>query len=165
MADPQALVIAQSAADALQFVGMPEGRIILGQAVTYMASAPKSNCAYMGIERALADVRHGKNGAVPKHLRDSHYPGAKELGHGIGYKYPHDYPMHQVEQQYLPDNLVGTRYYFEDDTVTARKNEDATCSAHKHRSEANTIAAHQSEDDTVTARKIGDAYKKGPAHE
>lgn len=165
MADPQALVVAQSAADALQFVGMPEGRIILGQAVTYMASAPKSNCAYMGIERALADVRHGKNGAVPKHLRDSHYPGAKELGHGIGYKYPHDYPMHQVEQQYLPDNLVGTRYYFEDDTVTARKIGDATCSAHKHRSEANTIAAHQSEDDTVTARKIGDAYKKGPAHE
>ena len=73
--------------------------------------------------------------------------------------------MHQVEQQYLPDNLVGTRYYFEDDTVAARKIGDATCSAHKHRSEASTIAAHQSEDDTVTARKIGDAYKKGPAHE
>lgn len=121
MADPQALVVAQSAASALQFVGMPEGRIILAQAVTYMATAPKSNCAYMGLENALADVRHGKNGAVPKHLRDSHYAGAKELGHGIGYKYPHNFPMHQVKQQYLPDNMVGTRYYFEDDTVTARK--------------------------------------------
>ena len=121
MADPQALVIAQSDANALQFVGMPEGRIILGQAVVYMATAPKSNCSYMGIERALADVRHGKNGPVPNHLRDSHYAGAKELGHGIGYKYPHNFPMHQVEQQYLPDTMVGTQYYIEDDTVIARK--------------------------------------------
>ncbi|MDO4280304.1 MAG: replication-associated recombination protein A [Peptococcaceae bacterium] len=121
MADPQALVVAQSAADALQFVGMPEGRIILAQAVVYMATAPKSNCAYMGVERALADVRHGKIGAVPKHLRDAHYKGAQELGHGIGYKYPHDFPMHQVEQQYLPDGMTDVRYYFEDDTVAARR--------------------------------------------
>lgn len=121
MADPQALVIAQSAANALQFVGMPEGRIILGQAVVYMAMAPKSNASYLGIDKALADVRKGKNGAVPNHLRDAHYAGAAELGHGLGYKYPHDYPMHQVEQQYLPDNLIGTHYYIEDDTVTAQK--------------------------------------------
>ena len=121
MADPQALVVAQSAANALQFVGMPEGRIILGQAVVYMATAPKSNASYLGIDKALADVRKGKNGAVPNHLRDAHYAGAAELGHGLGYKYPHDYPMHQVEQQYLPDCLVGTHYYIEDDTVTAQK--------------------------------------------
>ena len=121
MADPQALVIAQSAAQALQFVGMPEGRIILGQAVTYMANAPKSNASYLAIDKALATVRRGKNGAVPNHLCDAHYAGAAELGHGLGYKYPHDYPMHQVAQQYLPDNLVGTKFYVEDDTVTIQK--------------------------------------------
>lgn len=121
MADPQALVVAQSAANALQFVGMPEGRIILGQAVVYMATAPKSNASYLGIDHALNDVRKGKNGAVPNHLRDSHYSGATELGHGLGYKYPHNYPMHYIEQQYLPDDLVGTHYYIEDDTVTAQK--------------------------------------------
>ncbi len=121
MADPQALVVAQSAASALQFVGMPEGRLILSQAVVYMAKAPKSNASFLGIDKALGDVRRGKNGAVPNHLKDAHYQGAAELGHGLGYKYPHDYPMHQVKQQYLPDDLVGTRYYIEDDTVTAQK--------------------------------------------
>lgn len=117
MADPQALVVAQSAAQALQFVGMPEGRIILGQAVVYMAEAPKSNASYLGIDKALADVRRGKNGAVPNHLKDAHYAGAKELGHGLGYKYPHDFPHHQVPQQYLPDELVGTHYYIPDETA------------------------------------------------
>lgn len=123
MADPQALVIAQSAANALQFVGMPEGRIILGQAVVYMALAPKSNASYLGIEKALYDVHTGKNGAVPKHLRDTHYAGAKELGHGIGYKYPHDFPQHYIAQQYLPDALIENEYYIEDDTVRSQKKE------------------------------------------
>lgn len=103
MADPQALVIAQSAADALQFVGMPEGRIILGQAVTYMASAPKSNCAYMGIERAPADVRHGKNGAVPKHLRDAIILAQKNSATASATNIHTIISMHQVEQQYQPD--------------------------------------------------------------
>lgn len=116
-ADPQALVIAQSAADALQFVGMPEGRIILSHAVVYLANAPKSNAAYLAIDRALADVRKGRIGPVPLHLKDAHYKGAKNLGHGKGYLYPHDYPNHHISQQYLPDNLIGTVYYRPDDTV------------------------------------------------
>ena len=91
LADPNALVVAQSAANALQFVGLPEGRIILSEAVIYLACAPKSNSAYMAIDTALADLRSGKAAPVPKHLRDSHYKGAAKFGHGKGYKYPHDY--------------------------------------------------------------------------
>lgn len=121
MADPQALVIAQSAADALQFIGMPEGRIILSQACVYLCEAPKSNAAYLAIDKALADVRKGRTGPVPPHLRDAHYKGAKDLGHGKGYRYPHDYPGHYVDQDYLPDNLRGTTYYSPDDTVTKQK--------------------------------------------
>ncbi|MFM9413912.1 replication-associated recombination protein A [Peptococcus simiae] len=121
MADPQALVIAQSAADALQFIGMPEGRIILSQACVYLCEAPKSNAAYLAIDKALADVRKGRTGPVPPHLRDAHYKGAKDLGHGKGYRYPHDYPGHYVDQDYLPDNLRGTIYYSPDDTVTNQK--------------------------------------------
>lgn len=120
-ADPQALVIAQSAADALQFIGMPEGRIVLSHAVVYLANAPKSNAAYLAIDRALADVRKGRIGPVPLHLKDAHYKGAKNLGHGKGYLYPHDYPQHQVTQQYLPDALVGTVYYTPDDTVKTKE--------------------------------------------
>ena len=90
MADPQALVIAIAAADAVQMIGMPEGRIPLAQAVVHLATAPKSNAAYMALDAAIADVRAGKIGRVPKHLRDAHYSGAKRLGHGKGYKYPHD---------------------------------------------------------------------------
>lgn len=123
MADPQALVIAQSAANALQFVGMPEGRIILGQAVVYMALAPKSNASYLGIDKALSDVRQGRIGAVPNHLRDAHYAGAKDLGHGKGYRYPHDFPNHYVPQQYLPKELLNNEYYIEDDTVNPQKKE------------------------------------------
>lgn len=117
MADPQALVVAQSAAQALQFVGMPEGRIILGQAVVYLSEAPKSNASYIAIDAALGDVRKGRMGTVPVHLRDAHYKGAKQLGHGSGYQYPHHFPHHWVAQQYLPDNLLGTIYYQPDDTV------------------------------------------------
>ncbi len=110
-ADPQALVVAMAAVQAVQFVGMPEGRIPLAQAVTYVAAAPKSNAAYLAIDRALADVR-GKNcGAVPLHLRDAHYKGASRLGHGAEYIYPHDFPGHFTPQQYMPGELSGTVYY------------------------------------------------------
>ena len=111
LADPNALVVAQSAANALQFVGLPEGRIILSEAVIYLACAPKSNSAYMAIDTALADLRSGKAAPVPKHLRDSHYKGAAKFGHGKGYKYPHDYEGAWVEQEYLPEKLKGTVYY------------------------------------------------------
>lgn len=109
-ADPQALILANAAAQAAQFVGLPEARIILAQAVTYVASAPKSNAAYLAIERALADVKTSDD-EVPKHLRDTGYKGAKTFGHGVGYKYPHDFPNHFVRQQYLPDGKTSTRYY------------------------------------------------------
>ncbi|MGR2751622.1 replication-associated recombination protein A [Agromyces arachidis] len=111
MADPTALGVAVAAADAVQYIGMPEGRIPLAQAVVHLATAPKSNAAYVGIDRAIADVRSGKAGRVPKHLRDAHYPGAKRLGHGKGYAYPHDDPIGVVPQQYLPDPLRGATYY------------------------------------------------------
>ena len=108
-ADPQALILANAAAQAAQFVGLPEARIILAQAVTYIASAPKSNAAYLAIDHALADVKNF-DGSVPKHLRDTHYKGAKAFGHGVGYKYPHDFKDHFVRQKYLPDK-ISARYY------------------------------------------------------
>lgn len=111
LADPQALGVAVAAADAVQFIGMPEGRIPLAQAVVHLATAPKSNAAYLGIDKAIADVRAGKAGRVPKHLRDAHYPGAKRLGHGKGYRYPHDDAIGVVAQEYLPDTLRGAVYY------------------------------------------------------
>ncbi len=111
MADPQSLVIATAAADAVQFIGMPEGRIPLAQAVVHLATAPKSNAAYLGINAAIADVRAGRIGRVPLPLRDAHYAGAKRLGHGKGYRYPHDSDIGVVRQQYLPDELRDTRYY------------------------------------------------------
>ena len=110
LADPQALVIANAAAQAADFVGWPEAQIPLAEAVCYIANAPKSNASYMGIANARSDVRKKNCGSVPKHLRDAHYPGAKELGHGIDYKYPHSYGG-WVQQQYLPDELVGVKYY------------------------------------------------------
>ncbi len=110
-ADPQALVLAVAAAQAVQLIGMPEGRIPLAEAVVYLATAPKSNAAYVGINAAIADVKAGRLGRVPKPLRDAHYPGAKRLGHGKGYVYPHDEAVGVAEQQYLPDPLVGTEYY------------------------------------------------------
>jgi putative ATPase len=111
MADPNALVIAVAAADSVQFIGMPEGRIPLAEAVVYLATAAKSNASYVAIDRAIADVRAGNFGRVPKPMRDAHYAGAKRLGHGKGYRYPHDADVGVVEQQYLPDELRGVRYY------------------------------------------------------
>ena len=111
IADPQALLIAVAAADAVQYVGMPEGRIPLAEAVVYLATAPKSNASYLALDAAIADVRAGRIGRVPQHLRDAHYAGAKKLGHGKGYRYSHDSELGVVQQQYLPDELRDTRYY------------------------------------------------------
>lgn len=111
LADPQALQVATAAAQSVALVGMPEARIILSQAVIYCALAPKSNAAYNAINRAIADVRAGASGQVPVHLRDAHYAGAKQFGHGDGYIYAHDAPGHVAAQQYLPDTLRGTVYY------------------------------------------------------
>lgn len=121
MACPQAAILAQAIADGLQFVGMPEGRILLGQGVVYLSEAPKSNASYLGINAALADVRQGVTGPVPDHLKDSHYAGAENLGHGQGYRYPHHYPGHWVDQDYLPEALRGKVYYRPDDTVPPKQ--------------------------------------------
>lgn len=110
-ADPQALVVAMAAAQAVQFIGLPEGRIPLAQAATYLACAPKSNAAYLAIDQALEDVRRLDCGAVPQHLRDAHYAGANKLGSGNGYLYPHNYAEGYIAQQYLPDKLNGREYY------------------------------------------------------
>ncbi|GAA2850496.1 replication-associated recombination protein A [Microbacterium arabinogalactanolyticum] len=111
LADPQALSIATAAADAVAFIGMPEGRIPLAEATIYLATTAKSNAAYLAIDAAIADVRGGGFGRVPIHLRDAHYAGAKRLGHGKGYRYPHDSDAGILPQQYLPDELVGRHYY------------------------------------------------------
>ncbi|MCZ4066680.1 replication-associated recombination protein A [Microbacterium sp. H37-C3] len=111
LADPQALTIAVAAADAVAFIGMPEGRIPLAEATAYLATTAKSNAAYNAINAAISDVRAGGFGRVPKHLRDAHYAGAKRLGHGKGYVYPHDLEVGVATQQYLPDELRGKRYY------------------------------------------------------
>ena len=111
MADPSALQTAVAAAQAVALIGMPEARIILAEAVVHVATAPKSNAAYHAIDAAIADVRAGKAGGVPLHLRDAHYIGAKKLGHGKEYVYAHDAPHAVAAQQYLPDELVGARYY------------------------------------------------------
>ena len=111
MADPQALLIAVAAAEATQLIGLPEARIPLAEATIYIATAPKSNAVISAIDAAIADVKAGRFGLVPIHLRDGHYPGAKRLGHGKGYKYPHNDPRGVSQQQYLPDELVGRTYY------------------------------------------------------
>jgi putative ATPase len=110
-ADPMALTVAVSAAQAVERVGMPEAQIILSQAVSYVATAPKSNSAVNAISAAMETVRTKKSSPVPAHLQDAHYKSSAKLGHGIGYKYAHNYPNHYVEQQYLPDDLVGTVFY------------------------------------------------------
>lgn len=109
-ADPRALEVAVAAARAVEFVGMPEARIILSQAVCYVAAAPKSNAAYLAVDKALQDVKNVTISSIPIYLKDAHYAGAKDLGHS-GYLYAHDYPHHYVRQQYLPDELAGRRYY------------------------------------------------------
>ena len=111
MADPSALQTAVAAAQAVALIGMPEARIILAEAVVHVATAPKSNASFAGIDAAMADVRAGKIGTVPAHLRDAHYAGATTIGHGKGYRYAHDEPNGVAAQQYLPDDLVGTHYY------------------------------------------------------
>lgn len=110
-ADPMALVVATSAAQAVERIGMPEARIILAQAVTYVASAPKSNSAITAIDEAMESVRNEKISGIPTHLQDAHYKSASKLGHGVGYRYAHAFPNHYVEQQYLPDELVGRAFY------------------------------------------------------
>jgi len=111
LADPQALILANAAAQAAHMVGFPEARIILSEAACYVALAPKSNSAYMAIDAAIADVRHKDCGQVPDHLKDSHYSGASKLGHGNTYKYAHNYPNGYVKQQYLPTPLKDATYY------------------------------------------------------
>lgn len=110
-ADPNALTVAVSAAQAVERIGLPEGQIPLAQAAAYVAAAPKSNAACLGIARALETVKTQKTPPVPSHLQDRHYKGAEKLGHGLGYKYAHDYPNHYVKQQYLPDGMEGARFY------------------------------------------------------
>ena len=110
-ADPMALVVATSAAQAVERIGMPEARIILSQAALYVACAPKSNACYMAVDKALDIVKTTKTQPVPAHLQDAHYKGSAKLGHGVGYKYAHDYPNHYVSQQYLPDALVDESFY------------------------------------------------------
>lgn len=110
LADPMALVVANAAAQGFEQVGLPEGQLLLAEAALYIACAPKSN-SVLAIHEAVADVKNGKYGPVPLHLRDASYPGAKNLGHGKGYIYPHDYPGHYAEQEYLPAELRGTKYY------------------------------------------------------
>lgn len=110
-ADPQALQVAVAASLAVERVGLPEGRIILSQAASYVASAPKSNACIMAIDKAQEMVKRADTGQVPPYLRDAHYGGARDLGHGIGYRYAHDYPEHYVKQQYLPDAIREERFY------------------------------------------------------
>ena len=111
MADPSALQVAVAAMQAVQMLGMPEGRIPLAQAVVHIATAPKSNASYRALDAAIADVREGRGSGVPSHLRDAHYAGAEKLGHGTEYRYAHDAPHGVVAQQYPPDDLVGVDYY------------------------------------------------------
>lgn len=117
MANPNALVVATSAMQAVTMVGMPEARIILAEAAVYVATSKKSNASYLGINRALEDVSTKDTGEIPMHIRNASAEGMQEFGYGEGYKYPHDYPGHVVEQQYLPDKMINTKYYIKDDTV------------------------------------------------
>lgn len=117
MANPNALVVANSAMQAVHMVGMPEARIILAEAAIYVATSPKSNAAYLAINSALEDVKNKDTGEIPMHIRNAPAEGMEQFGYHEGYKYPHDYPKHYVEQQYLPDKMLGTKYYKKDDTV------------------------------------------------
>ena len=122
MADPSSLQAAVAAAQALELIGMPEARINLAQAVIHLSMAPKSNAVLAAVDTALADIRAGRTGTVPPYLRDSHYPGAKKLGHGSpgGYRYPHDFPGRVVAQQYAPDPVAGREYYSPSDLGVER---------------------------------------------
>ena len=115
MANPNALVIANSAMQAVNMVGMPEARIILAEAAVYVANSPKSNASYLAINKALEDVKTKNTGEVPMHIRNAPIEGMRNLGYNEGYLYPHDFPGHYVEQQYLPDEMKGVKYYIEDE--------------------------------------------------
>lgn len=117
MANPNALVVATSAMQAVHMIGMPEARIILSEAATYVATSKKSNATYMAINRALEDVENKDTGEIPMHIRNAPAEGMEALGYHQGYLYPHDFPGHFVEQQYLPDKMLGTKYYIKDDTI------------------------------------------------
>jgi len=111
LAYPNAIVITKACVDAALQLGFPEARIPLAEAVIMLATAPKSNSAICAVDAALYDIQSGKMGDIPPHLKDAHYQGAKKMGHGSNYKYPHEYPNHYVKQQYLPDTLLGRKYY------------------------------------------------------
>ena len=130
LADPQALILANAAAQAAHMVGFPEARIILSEAACYVALAPKSNSAYLAIDAAIADVRHKDCGQVPDHLKDSHYSWASKLGHGNTYKYAHNYPNGYVKQQYLPTPLMDASYY---NGIKRGKEEQLLCDWEKRR--------------------------------
>ena len=117
MANPNALVVATSAMQAVTMVGMPEARIILSEAAIYVATSKKSNASYLAIDKALSDVTSKNTGSIPMHIRNAPAEGMKEFGYHEGYKYPHDYPGHYVEQQYLPDEMKGTKYYIKDENI------------------------------------------------
>ena len=121
LANPEALVIATSAMQAVAMVGMPEGRIILSEAAVYIAKSKKSNATYNAINKALEDVRNKDTGTIPMHIRNAPVEQMAQFGYKQGYKYPHDYPGHYVEQQYLPDKMLGTKYYIPDETITDEK--------------------------------------------
>ena len=115
LANPNALIVATSAMEAVHMVGMPEARIILAQAALYVANSKKSNASYLAINKALEDVSSKDTGEVPMHIRNAPIEGMKKDGYGVGYKYPHDYPGHYVQQQYLPDKMIGTKYFIKDE--------------------------------------------------
>ena len=117
LANPQALILANSAMQAVHMVGMPEARIILSEAALYVALSKKSNASYMAINKALDDVKNKETGEVPMHIRNAPIEDMKKLGYHEGYLYPHDFPGHYVEQQYLPDKMIGTKYYVKDENI------------------------------------------------
>ena len=121
LANPQALVVATSAMQAVTMVGMPEGRIILSEAAVYVAKSKKSNATYLAINKALADVSSKDTGTIPMHIRNAPVDGMEAHGYGQGYKYPHDFPGHYIEQQYLPDKILGTKYYIPDENINEEK--------------------------------------------
>ena len=118
LAHPQAVAVVKACVDSANMLGLPEARIPLAQAAIFLATAPKSNSAILAMEGALADLRAGRSGEVPSDLRDAHYGGAANLGHGLGYRYAHDYPNHYVKQQYLPDPLKDRVYYHYEENKT-----------------------------------------------
>lgn len=117
MANPNALVVATSAMQAVKMVGMPEAKLILAEAAVYIATSKKSNATYLGINRAIEDVQNKDTGTIPMHIRNAPVKDMEKLGYGEGYLYPHDFPGHWIEQQYLPDKMLGTKYYIKDENI------------------------------------------------